>query len=71
MRFFLAVLCLVPLTAQTAHVHADTAEKPASTLPPPVMIAGVGNSHLQITTASAEAVPVRLWALTPALLLGF
>ena len=28
--------------AQTAHVHADVAEKPAQTLPPPVMIAGVG-----------------------------
>jgi tetratricopeptide (TPR) repeat protein len=55
MRFFLSLLFVVPLAAQTAHVHADTAEKPASTLPPPVMIAGVGNSHLQITTSSPDA----------------
>jgi tetratricopeptide (TPR) repeat protein len=41
--------------AQTAHVHADAAEKPAQTLPPPVMIAGVGDSHLTITTSSPEA----------------
>jgi tetratricopeptide (TPR) repeat protein len=41
--------------AQTTHVHADAAEKPAQTLPPPVMIAGVGNSHLTITTSSPEA----------------
>jgi tetratricopeptide (TPR) repeat protein len=41
--------------AQTAHVHADAAEKPAQTLPPPVMIAGVGDSHLAITSSSPEA----------------
>ena len=55
MRSFLLLVCTVTLTAQTAHVHADTAEKPATTLPPPVMIAGVGNSHLPITTSSPEA----------------
>jgi tetratricopeptide (TPR) repeat protein len=55
MRYFLWLLFVVPLTAQTAHVHADAAEKPASTLPPPVMITGVGNSHLQITTSSPDA----------------
>jgi hypothetical protein len=41
--------------AQTAHVHADSAEKPSQTLPPPVMIAGVGDSHLTITTSSPDA----------------
>jgi tetratricopeptide (TPR) repeat protein len=41
--------------AQTAHVHADTAEKPAPTLPSPVMIAGVGASHLAVTTSSPDA----------------
>ncbi len=30
-------------------------EKPSKTLPPPVMIAGVGNSHLVLTTSSPDA----------------
>jgi tetratricopeptide (TPR) repeat protein len=55
MKVAALLLVALPLTAQMAHVHADSAEKPASTLPPPVMIKGVGDSHLQITTSSAEA----------------
>jgi tetratricopeptide (TPR) repeat protein len=51
----LAASCFTPGIAQVAHVHADVAEKPAQTLPPPVMIAGVGDSHLAITTSSREA----------------
>lgn len=53
--FIFAVVYFAPGIAQTTHVHADAAEKPAPTLPPPVMIAGVGNSHLEITTSSPEA----------------
>jgi tetratricopeptide (TPR) repeat protein len=53
--FILAVMYFTPGIAQTPHVHADAAEKPAQTLPPPVMIAGVGDSHLAITTSSPEA----------------
>jgi tetratricopeptide (TPR) repeat protein len=52
--FIFAVICLTPGIAQTSHAHADTAEKPAQTLPTPVMIADVGNSHLTITTSSPE-----------------
>jgi len=50
-----ALTYLTPGIAQLAHVHADSAEKPATTLPPPVRIAGVGNSHLAITTSSPKA----------------
>src|SRR5580700_5101520 len=56
--FIFAVTYLTPGAAQITHVHADAAEKPAQTLPPPVMIAGVGDSHLAITTSSSEA---QLW----------
>jgi tetratricopeptide (TPR) repeat protein len=50
-----ALTYLAPCIAQLAHVHADSAEKPATTLPPPVLIVGVGNSHLAITTSSPKA----------------
>src|SRR5271154_6014836 len=50
-----AAASVTTAAAQTAHVHADSAERPSASLPPPVMIAGVGNSHLKITTTSAEA----------------
>ncbi len=53
--FLLVITSLAPGLAQPAHVHADAAEKPAQTLPPPVMIPGVGSSHLAITTSSPEA----------------
>jgi tetratricopeptide (TPR) repeat protein len=53
--FIFAVTYLTPGAAQITHVHADAAAKPAQTLPPPVMIAGVGDSHLAITTSSSEA----------------
>ena len=53
--FTFAVTYLTPGTAQITHVHAEAAEKPAQTLPPPVMIAGVGDSHLAIATSSSDA----------------
>jgi tetratricopeptide (TPR) repeat protein len=53
--FIFAMTCFTPGLAQLTHVHADTAEKPAQTLPPPLMIAGVGTSHLDITTSSPDA----------------
>ncbi|HME09985.1 MAG TPA: tetratricopeptide repeat protein [Bryobacteraceae bacterium] len=50
------LMTFTPGIAQiTNHVHAGAAEKPAQTLPPPLMIAGVGSSHLTITTSSPEA----------------
>jgi tetratricopeptide (TPR) repeat protein len=54
-KFAAFFLLVSPAFAQTAHVHADAAGKPARTLPPPSMIAGVGNSHLAITTSSPDA----------------
>jgi tetratricopeptide (TPR) repeat protein len=55
MRLAVLLLLGLPGFAQVAHVHADSAEKPSKTLPPPVMIPGVGNSHLAIATSSPDA----------------
>src|SRR5271166_4091447 len=50
------LMTFTPGIAQiTNHVHAGAAEKPAQTPSPPLMIAGVGSSHLTITTSSPEA----------------
>ena len=51
----MAAIACVPLVAQTHHMHADPTGTPVKDLPPPVMLAGVGNSHLAITTASPQA----------------
>ncbi len=51
----LATTYFTPGVAQMTHIHAGAAEKPAKTLPPPLMIAGVGSAHLTITTTSPEA----------------
>ena len=40
---------------QTVHMHGDPTDRPARDLPPPVLIAGVGKSHLAITTSSRQA----------------
>src|SRR5258708_27361544 len=49
-----AIVC-TPCIGQTVHIHGDSTGTPAKDLPPPVMIAGVGNSHFAITTSSPQA----------------
>src|ERR1051326_2779698 len=49
-----AITC-APSIGQTVHMHGDPTDKPVKDLGPPVMIAGVGNSHFSITTSSPQA----------------
>ena len=49
------IACSTPLVGQTVHMHGEPAGNPVKTLPSPVMIPGVGNSHLAITTSSPQA----------------
>lgn len=50
-----AIFCSAPLMGQMAHMHGDEGHPPSTKLQPPVIIQGVGNSHLAISTSSPQA----------------
>jgi tetratricopeptide (TPR) repeat protein len=54
-RLILPIAWCATLAAQMDHMHGTPGNRPAEALPPPVMISGVGNAHLRISTSSFQA----------------